>query len=169
MFRYPWAEAVRAVAAAPRWKDGARRVRYVNPLTGGAVMTLLDCYLTQIDPGSETIPFRTGHTASMFAGVRPSISCASVPIASTPPRAVLKATVKQYRFHMTAGRRHRYFGIFRTCVRRSRPAREGPIYGLRPNITIQRTVVSQNQQKSFSETAPGPASGSQDEVTAGGA
>jgi gentisate 1,2-dioxygenase len=59
VFRYPWGEASRAVAAAPRWKDGARRVRYVNPLTGGPVMSLLDCYLTQVDAGAETIPFRT--------------------------------------------------------------------------------------------------------------
>lgn len=59
VFRYPWGEAARAVAAAPRWKDGARRVRYVNPLTGGAVMSLLDCYVTEIDAGAETMPFRT--------------------------------------------------------------------------------------------------------------
>jgi gentisate 1,2-dioxygenase len=59
VFRYPWGEAARAVAAAPRWKDGARRVRYVNPLTGGPVMSLLDCWLTQVDPGAETIPFRS--------------------------------------------------------------------------------------------------------------
>jgi gentisate 1,2-dioxygenase len=59
VFRYPWAEAARAVAAAPRWKDGTRRVRYVNPLTGGPVMALMDCYLTQIDGATETVPFRT--------------------------------------------------------------------------------------------------------------
>ncbi len=59
VFRYPWGEAARAVAAAPRWTDGTRRVRYVNPLTGGAVMPLLDCYVTQIEPGAETIPFRS--------------------------------------------------------------------------------------------------------------
>jgi gentisate 1,2-dioxygenase len=59
VFRYPWGQAAGAVAAAPRAKDGARRVRYVNPLTGGPVMSLLDCYLAQIDPGAETIPFRS--------------------------------------------------------------------------------------------------------------
>ncbi len=59
VFRYPWGEAARAVAAAPKAKDGARRVRYVNPLTGGPVMSLLDCWLTQVDPGAETIPFRS--------------------------------------------------------------------------------------------------------------
>ncbi len=59
VFRYPWDQASRAVAAAPRWKDGTRRVRYVNPLTGGPVMSLLDCYLIEIDGAAETIPFRT--------------------------------------------------------------------------------------------------------------
>src|SRR4051794_15011423 len=45
VFRYPWAAAAAAVRAAPQWKDGSRRVRYVNPLTGGPAMALLDCYL----------------------------------------------------------------------------------------------------------------------------
>jgi len=59
VFRYPWAAAREAVRAAPKGKDGARRVRYVNPLTGGSTMPLMDCYLTQIDKGSETIRFRS--------------------------------------------------------------------------------------------------------------
>ena len=59
VFRYPWAAARDAVRAAPKAKDGARRVRYVNPLTGGSTMPLMDCYLTQIDKGVETIRFRT--------------------------------------------------------------------------------------------------------------
>ena len=48
VFRYPWAQAADAVRAAPAWKDGTRRVRYVNPMTGGSAMALMDCYLTQI-------------------------------------------------------------------------------------------------------------------------
>jgi gentisate 1,2-dioxygenase len=63
VFRYPWAPAARAVAAAPVWRDGTRRVRYANPRNGGPAMTLLDCYLVQIDPGAETIPFRTTSNA----------------------------------------------------------------------------------------------------------
>jgi gentisate 1,2-dioxygenase len=59
VFRYPWAQAAAAVAAAPTAKDGARRVRYVNPLNGGPAMQLMDCYLTQIDRKNETVPFRT--------------------------------------------------------------------------------------------------------------
>jgi gentisate 1,2-dioxygenase len=63
VFRYPWEQAAAAVRAAPQWKDGSRRVRYVNPLTGGPAMALLDCYLTQIDAGSETIRYRSTSNA----------------------------------------------------------------------------------------------------------
>ncbi len=63
VFRYPWTPAADAVAAAPVWKDGTRRVRYVNPRSGGPVMSLLDCYLVQIDAGAETVRFRTTSNA----------------------------------------------------------------------------------------------------------
>src|SRR5260370_39871607 len=38
VFRYPYATAAAAVAVAPPARDGSRRVRYVNPLTGGSAM-----------------------------------------------------------------------------------------------------------------------------------
>src|SRR6516164_2491070 len=38
VFRYPYATAAAAVAVAPSARDGSRRVRYVNPLTGGSAM-----------------------------------------------------------------------------------------------------------------------------------
>ena len=63
VFRYPWAAARAAVAAAPKAKDGSRRVRYVNPVTGGSTMPLIDCYLIQIDKGTETVRFRTSSNA----------------------------------------------------------------------------------------------------------
>jgi gentisate 1,2-dioxygenase len=63
VFRYPWGPAAHAVAAVPISKDGTRRVRYANPRNGGPVMSLLDCYLVQVDPGAETIPFRTTSNA----------------------------------------------------------------------------------------------------------
>jgi gentisate 1,2-dioxygenase len=66
VFRYPWATAAAAVRAAPRSKDGTRRVRYVNPVTGGSAMALMDCYLTQIDGGSESIRYRTTANAVCY-------------------------------------------------------------------------------------------------------
>jgi gentisate 1,2-dioxygenase len=59
VFRYPYATAAAAVAAAPPARDGSRRVRYINPLTGGTGMALIDCFLVQLDPGGTTLPFRT--------------------------------------------------------------------------------------------------------------
>ena len=59
VFRYPYASTAAAVAAAPPARDGSRRVRYVNPLTGGTGMALMDCFLVQLDPGATTLPFRT--------------------------------------------------------------------------------------------------------------
>src|SRR6516165_7318747 len=49
VFRYPYASAAAAVAAAPPARDGSRRVRYINPLTGGTSMALMDCFLVQLD------------------------------------------------------------------------------------------------------------------------
>ena len=63
VFCYPWTTAAAALAAAPRGRDGARRVRYINPATGGATMSLLDCSLIEIDAGRETAPFRTSSHA----------------------------------------------------------------------------------------------------------
>ena len=59
VFRYPYATAAAAVAAAPPARDGSRRVRYINPLNGGTGMALIDCFLVQLDPGMTTLPFRT--------------------------------------------------------------------------------------------------------------
>ena len=59
VFRYPWADAVRALAAAPTGPDNARHVRYVNPLTGGPCMALIDCQVAEIAGGTRTVAFRT--------------------------------------------------------------------------------------------------------------
>jgi gentisate 1,2-dioxygenase len=63
VFRYPWREAVHALAAAPLNRDGARRVRYSNPLTGGPVMSLLDCWLVQLPDTDSTVRVRTTASA----------------------------------------------------------------------------------------------------------
>lgn len=59
VFRYPYTDAVRALSNAPHSPDGARRVRYVNPLNGQSAMALLESSMIQIDAGSETIASRT--------------------------------------------------------------------------------------------------------------
>ncbi|HEY4773502.1 MAG TPA: cupin domain-containing protein [Xanthobacteraceae bacterium] len=63
VFRYPYQSAAAALTAAPPARDGARRVRYVNPATGGAAMTILDMHLMQLDPGVTTRPLRTTSNA----------------------------------------------------------------------------------------------------------
>jgi gentisate 1,2-dioxygenase len=63
VFRYPFADAVAALGSAPPAPDGSRRVRYVNPLTGGPVMSMLDCYLVELDAGTVTAPFTTSANA----------------------------------------------------------------------------------------------------------
>jgi gentisate 1,2-dioxygenase len=58
VFRYTYAAAVAALEAAPTGKDGSRRVKYVNPTTGGPAMALMDHQLVQLDAHVTTIPFR---------------------------------------------------------------------------------------------------------------
>jgi gentisate 1,2-dioxygenase len=63
VFRYPYEDAAAAVAAAPIGADGIRRVRYVNPLTGGASMSLMDSHLIQLEAGRPSLPYRTNGNA----------------------------------------------------------------------------------------------------------
>jgi gentisate 1,2-dioxygenase len=53
-YRYPGEATRRLIAAAPIGADGMRVVRYVNPATGGAVMSTLDCYAARLDKGAAT-------------------------------------------------------------------------------------------------------------------
>ena len=66
VFRYPWNTAASALRAAPMARDGARRVRYVNPASGGSAMPLLDCYLTALDRGMRTVRFRSNGNAVCY-------------------------------------------------------------------------------------------------------
>jgi gentisate 1,2-dioxygenase len=54
MFRYGWHEARAAIAKMAPEADGARRLRYVNPVTGGPVMSLIDCYLLDLPAERDT-------------------------------------------------------------------------------------------------------------------
>jgi gentisate 1,2-dioxygenase len=54
VFRYPYADAVRALEYAPESSSGVRCVRYVNPLNGQGAMALLDSSMCQIAQGAST-------------------------------------------------------------------------------------------------------------------
>ncbi len=58
-YRYPGAEAKRLLDAMPRAADGSKLMRYVNPLTGGPVMPMLDCYRMRLPAGGASQPQRT--------------------------------------------------------------------------------------------------------------
>ncbi len=62
-FRYPWSEAAQALAAMRPDADGARRLRYTNPVNGGAILSTIDCYLLGLDKGAETKPYRSNSNA----------------------------------------------------------------------------------------------------------
>jgi len=52
--RYAGEATRRLLALAPPGADGARTIRYVNPVTGGAVMPTLDCYAARLSKGAPT-------------------------------------------------------------------------------------------------------------------
>jgi len=66
LFRYPWAQARDALAATPAAADGSRLLRYVNPATGGPVLSRLDCYLLGLSAGTPTRRYRTTSNAVCF-------------------------------------------------------------------------------------------------------
>ncbi|WP_338617126.1 cupin domain-containing protein [Pigmentiphaga sp. CHJ604] len=59
VFRYPYADAVRALSHAPLARDGVRRVRYVNPVNGEGAMPLLESTMIEVPSGSPTPAART--------------------------------------------------------------------------------------------------------------
>lgn len=67
VFRYPWTAARAALAEAPVGRDGARTLRYTNPLTGGPAMSLLECYLIGLRKGANTRPHRSSAHAVFIA------------------------------------------------------------------------------------------------------
>ena len=64
MFRYPWETTAKALDAMTPEADGSRRLRYVNPTTGGAVLSTIDCYVLGLTKGAETTAYRTNSNAA---------------------------------------------------------------------------------------------------------
>lgn len=54
VFRYPYADMDRMIDSVPASANGARVARYKNPVTGGAVMSTIDCQMVTFDVGSIT-------------------------------------------------------------------------------------------------------------------
>jgi gentisate 1,2-dioxygenase len=63
LFRYPWAQSRAALAASPAGEDGSKLLRYVNPATGGPVLSRLDCYLLGLSRGKPTQKVRSTSNA----------------------------------------------------------------------------------------------------------
>ncbi len=57
--RYAWDDVVAALAAMPEGADGARTLRYANPVDGGSVISTLDAYALELAPGREMRAMRT--------------------------------------------------------------------------------------------------------------
>jgi gentisate 1,2-dioxygenase len=57
-YRYPGEGVRRLLAAVAPGPDGARTVRYVNPVAGGPVMPTLDCQAMRLAKGGATRPRR---------------------------------------------------------------------------------------------------------------
>jgi gentisate 1,2-dioxygenase len=85
VFRYPLSEAKSAADSVAPSSDRARHARYVNPLTGGPVMPLLDCELIRLDPNVETLPVRTSaHAVCAVVGGHGETFCGEQRIAWEP-------------------------------------------------------------------------------------
>jgi len=62
-YRFCWRRALDAIAGAPVQDDGSRWLRYVDGLSGGAVLPTLDCYLMACGQGQPTRPRRSTSNA----------------------------------------------------------------------------------------------------------
>lgn len=66
-YRYAGEATRRMLGVVPPGPDGARTLRYVNPLTGGSVMPTLDCYATRLARGTRTRPKRATYNVICLA------------------------------------------------------------------------------------------------------
>ncbi len=64
LFRYPAADAIAALERIPVAADGSSSLRYTNPATGGAVMSLIDCFLIGLKAKVETRAYRSSSNAA---------------------------------------------------------------------------------------------------------
>lgn len=65
--RFAWEDVQAALAATPAEDDGSRKLRYVNPITGGAVTPTMDLYALSLAAGAETRAKRVTHNTVCVA------------------------------------------------------------------------------------------------------
>ena len=76
MFRYPWERTLAALKETPLASDGARRVRYTNPVDGGPVIRSMDCYAWELAEGQVTQ--KTRSTSNAIITVVEGEGCSTV-------------------------------------------------------------------------------------------
>ena len=107
VFRYPYASTSAAVAAAPPARDGSRRVRYVNPLSGGPGMAMMDCFLVQLDRGATTLALPHHRELGLLRGGR---------VRREPDRQRDDPVAQARHLHLAARQPHRSPGERRYCA-----------------------------------------------------
>jgi gentisate 1,2-dioxygenase len=63
LFRYAWSRVQSVLESIEPARDGSKRVRYVNPLDGGAIMPTIDCFAHRLASGVPTRRMRATSTA----------------------------------------------------------------------------------------------------------
>jgi gentisate 1,2-dioxygenase len=110
-YRFPWSDAVAALARAPRSRDGAKHAQYTNPRTGGPVMTLLDCSAIELDPHQPTVPLRTSSHAVCAVMEGTGVTQVGDDTIAWGPRDVFSLPDGSWITHRAGAERARIFSI----------------------------------------------------------
>jgi len=111
LFRYPWASAVQALSSLPVEADGSRRLRYTNPLTGGAVMATLDCDLLELSQGQATRAMRSNGNEVCVVVEGEGESRIGDSLVSWGPRDIFSVPRFTWTSHKAAGGKARMFRV----------------------------------------------------------
>lgn len=111
IFRYSGSDAVSALGAMPAAADGARTLRYTNPANGGAVMSLMDCYLIGLQANAETRPYRTTSNAACLVVDGEGVSTVGEETISWQKYDVFTVPAWQWVSHKATARDTRLFQV----------------------------------------------------------
>ncbi len=111
VFRYPYDDAVRALKHAPPSRDGIRRVRYINPLTGQGAMPLLDTTMLELEAGRRSLPARTNANLVVAVVEGQGESTVGNQAFSWKQRDVFTVPQHQWASHLAQGGDARFFVV----------------------------------------------------------